>query len=509
MPAQTVIVIGAGLAGLSCGCYAQMNGYSSRIFEHHEKPGGVAAAWRRGDYLIDGGIHFLMGHRPGQSAYELYRELGATGRAYPDLTTYGRFIHEPTGVTVDVTPDLDRLAADLKAIAPEDQVRIDGLVAGVRSMQGSDWFAAMVTPPELMGPMQTVRMFWGMRSALRYYRGPYSRPMSEFVREWRSPVARDLLLSLFMPEVPAWFVLGLLALVADRQMGLLDEGCPGFVLPIEERYRSLGGTVQYSSTVETILVEEGSAVGIRLRDGTEHRAGIVVSAADGRATIFGMLGGRYVDADTRRRYDTWQVIRPTVMVSLGVKRTFSDQPHLLQLHLVSPIEMGPERISAMSVRIFNYGAGFAPVGRTVVQAMMEVDWDYWESLRVAGGTVYAEAKKQVAGDVIDRLERQFPGIAGQVDMVDVATPCTTWRYTLNHRGAYMGWMPTPANLMTQIRRTLPGLKGFFMAGQWVAPGGSVPACLYSGRHVVQILCHQDHRPFTATVPVGRQDLSGR
>ena len=178
MPARTVIIIGAGLAGLSCGCYAQMNGYSSRIFEHHEKPGGVAAAWRRGEYLIDGGIHFLMGHRPGQSAYELYRELGAAGHAYPDLTTYGRFVHEPTGVTVDVTPDLDRLAADLKAISPEDAGRIDGLVAGVRAMQGSDMFATMAAPPELMGPVQTARMFWGMRSTLRYYRGPYGRPMS-------------------------------------------------------------------------------------------------------------------------------------------------------------------------------------------------------------------------------------------------------------------------------------------------------------------------------------------
>ena len=225
-----------------------------------------------------------------------------------------------------------------------------------------------------------------------------------------------------MPEVPAWFVLGLLALVADRQMGLLDEGCPGFVLPIEARYRSLGGTVQYGSTVETILVEDGRAVGVRLRDGTEHRADVVVSAADGRTTIFGMLGGSYVDADTRRRYETWQVIRPTVMVSLGVTRTFADQPHLLQLLLASPIEMGPERIAAMSVRIFNYGAAFAPAGKTVVQAMMEVDWDYWESLRDAGGTVYAEAKTRVAGDVIDRLERRFPGIAGQVEMVDVATP---------------------------------------------------------------------------------------
>ena len=71
-----VIIIGAGLAGLSAGCYAQMNGYRSRIFEHHSRPGGVAAAWKRGEYLIDGGIHFVMAHKPGTGLHELSRQLG-------------------------------------------------------------------------------------------------------------------------------------------------------------------------------------------------------------------------------------------------------------------------------------------------------------------------------------------------------------------------------------------------------------------------------------------------
>ena len=92
MPVESLIIIGAGLAGLSAGCYARMNGYRSHIFEHHSKPGGVAAAWKRKGFLIDGGIHFLMGHRPGQPTYELYRELGTTQtNNFLDLTTYIRF----------------------------------------------------------------------------------------------------------------------------------------------------------------------------------------------------------------------------------------------------------------------------------------------------------------------------------------------------------------------------------------------------------------------------------
>ena len=50
MAEKSLIIIGAGLAGLSTGCYAQMNGYQSCIFEHHTAPGGVAAAWKRKGY---------------------------------------------------------------------------------------------------------------------------------------------------------------------------------------------------------------------------------------------------------------------------------------------------------------------------------------------------------------------------------------------------------------------------------------------------------------------------
>ena len=137
MNEKSIIIIGAGLAGLSAGCYAQMNGYRSHIFEHSNKPGGVAAAWKRKDYLIDGGIHFLMGHRPGQPIYDLYRELGtADDDCCVDMTTYGRFIDEATGLKLDITCNLDQLADDLKAIGPDDGKLIDDLISSARAIQG-------------------------------------------------------------------------------------------------------------------------------------------------------------------------------------------------------------------------------------------------------------------------------------------------------------------------------------------------------------------------------------
>jgi len=183
-----------------------------------------------------------------------------------------------------------------------------------------------------------------------------------------------------------------------------------------------------------------------------------------------------------------------------VDRDLSDLPWLLMIKLQEPIVIGEEAIKQIILRVFNYSDRFAPPGKTVVQASLETTWDYWSGLRAASETGYRTEKERVAAQVVERLEMQFPGLAAQVEMTDVTTPYTTWRYTRNHRGAYMGWLPTPRVLLTTLPRTLPGLADFYMAGQWVLPGGGVPPCLFSGRHAIQMLCRRDGRPFSTSEP---------
>lgn len=59
MPRIRVAIIGAGVAGLSAGCYAQLNGLQSEIFELHGIPGGLCTSWERKGYLFDGSIRYL------------------------------------------------------------------------------------------------------------------------------------------------------------------------------------------------------------------------------------------------------------------------------------------------------------------------------------------------------------------------------------------------------------------------------------------------------------------
>jgi phytoene dehydrogenase-like protein len=500
MAEKSIIIIGAGLAGLATGCYGRMNGYRTRILEHHSEPGGVAKAWKNNGYVIDGGIHYLMGHRPGQACYDLYREVGIfENRSYPDLDTFVRYTDEVTGHSVSFTHDLDRLARDLKAIAPTEAKVIDQFIAGVRGLQRTDMFGVMATPPELAGLFGTLKQAWALRRSLFYLGGPFHQPMEKFTANIKDEGLRRMLVNLFLPEVPVWFVFLILSLLANRQLGLLGGSCHDFVASMEERYKNLGGEIAFNSTVKEILVENDRAVGVRLEDGTEQRADVVVSAGDGYSTIFKLLGGRYVDQKVKDRYQNWKQLCPILTLSFGVAREFPGEPPLNFLLLKKPMTIGAVTIDGFPVRLFNYGTHFSPPGKTVVQALLHTDWKFWNELR-ADRARYEVEKKRVCEETLARLEPHYPGLTAQVELTDIATPYTTWRYTLNHEGAFMGWLPTPQTLRETIAKTLPGLGHFYMAGQWVMPGGGVPPCIYSGRHVIQILCQRDGKKFSTSFP---------
>jgi phytoene dehydrogenase-like protein len=113
--------------------------------------------------------------------------------------------------------------------------------------------------------------------------------------------------------------------------------------------------------------------------------------------------------------------------------------------------------------------------------MFAADYTYWKNLREDRERYQAE-KERIADQVIALLDQCYPGLASQVEMRDVATPTTWERYTGNWQGSMEGWQMTRKTFPPfHMSKTLPGLKGFYMAGQWVEPGGATAAV--SGRNV--------------------------
>lgn len=504
MAEKSIIIIGGGIAGLSAGCYGQMNGYRTKIFELHDKPGGVCTAWERKGYTIDGCIHWLVGTNPANEFYHIWKELGALpGQTIVDHECYLR-IEGKGGKVFNVYADLDRLERHMKELAPEDKNVIEEFIKGARACTHVKM--PVDKAAELYSPIDGLKLMFKMMPFLRIMRKWGKTSTLAFSRRFKNTFMRQAFSIGFSGDLsedfPMLFMLMTLAWLDQKAAGYTIGGSLEFSRAIERRYLALGGEISYKSPVAKILVKNDKAVGVRLADGTEHRSDIVISAADGHATIFGMLGGKYIDAKIRGYYEKPRLFPPLVYVGLGVRRTFDDMPSSVagtSFPLDKPVTVAGKKHERLGVHIYNFDPSLAPKGKTALKVMFNTDYDYWKRLR---GDLrrYKAEKEQIADQVVAALDQRFPGLAAKVEMRDVATPLTWERYTGNWRGSYEGWLPTGQSFMKRMSKTLPGLDSFYMTGQWVEEGGGLPAVAMSARNVVQIVCKKDKRPFVTTTP---------
>ena len=499
MEQKSIIIIGAGIAGLSAGCYGEMNGYSTQIFELHDKPGGLCTSWKRKGYTIDGCLHWLVGSGPGVSLYRIWEELGVVqGRS---MINHEEFIcvEGEGGKVFIVYTDIDRLEQHMKELAPQDTDVIEVFTKALHNCARFDM--PVEKAPELYRPVDGFKMLFKMFPFLRIMRKWKRISIQDFAKRFSDPFLREAFpLTFFnLPDFPMMAMLMTLAWMHQKSASFPEGGSLKFSRAIEWRYLDLGGKIHYCSPVTEMLVENDQAVGVRLANGTMYRGDIVISAADGHTTIFNILRGKYINNKIQGYYDKLPIFPPLIHVALGVARSFEGLPHSVVYPLDEPVTIAEREQKRIGVEIYNFDLTLAPPDKTVLKVMFTSDYEYWKKLKQDPERYKAE-KEQIADQVITLLDQRFPGLASQVEMGDVATPMTWERYTGNWQGSFEGWLITTKSFGMRMSKTLPGLNNFYMAGQWVEPGGGVPTAAMSGRNVIQIICKRDKKTFVTNLP---------
>ncbi|HVM50252.1 MAG TPA: NAD(P)/FAD-dependent oxidoreductase [Candidatus Acidoferrum sp.] len=493
-----VVIIGGGVAGLSCGCYLQMNGYRTEILEMNDGPGGLCVAWDRGAYRFDGCLRWLVGTNPNTFFYRIWHELGGiSGREIHDQHEFLR-VEGRGGEVLRVTADLDALARDCKQLSPSDASRIDALVRASRRCASLDAPEKAMELMNIFDKMRMVRqylpMLWTVGSWMR-------RPVSKYAAGYHSPFLREVVLALAgHPRMSSLVLVMVLGWRSRRNAGSIVGGSRVFTEGVAARYQQLGGVFRFNAPVASITVENDRATGVRCADGTSIPAGTVVSCADAHNTIYNMLGGRYLTRQVRHLYGKCEVFPGLLQASFGIGITFPEAPHGLSFPIAAPLKVDDVTShDRLEVGIFGADSGLCPEGKTIMLVRMFSRFEYWSRLRDNSPADYTEAKDKLLRDLVGILDRRFPGLAADVEESDLATPATFARFTGNWQGSFQGWLPTPRSLGHRLPRSLPGLKNFYLGGHWVDPGGGLPQAALSGRYIAQMVCARDGRKFSTSV----------
>ena len=495
--AKSIIIIGAGMGGLAAGVYGQMNGYETQIFEMHNKPGGQCTSWKRKGYTFDPCIHHFFGCKPGSRVCQMWHELGALPRELVTLE-HCTAVTSPDGKMFLDYYDLEKLKETLLKLSTADSKMIEQYIGAIKVLSndkigdamdsGSFWKMLTILP-------STLSMRKWIKMNMRTYSERFSDP---FLRK------AFALLIYSNPDAPLMFhfMRHVGGLSGDVQWPV--GGAAEFAKSIEKRYLALGGKVHYKSRVEKILVESDKAVGIKIADGSEHRADIIISNADGRKTICDMLEGKYINETVRGYCAPNSDEAPfAVNVCLGVNRDLSGEPSSLVLLLDQPVTIANHKHESIEAQLYGFDKSMAPAGKGTIKVELLASYSYWKQLYNDDREKYKQEKQRVAEQVIGILESHFRGIRNQVEVIDVYTLMTWERYM----GGTQGWFNFPNRKLDfsmredlsdkKFKTTLPGLSNFYFVGVWASAMGSLAHNANSGKTIIRRICKKDGKEFKA------------
>ena len=487
---RQIVIIGGGIAGLCAAVYAAQAGYQVELLEQHSAPGGLATSWRRGEYTFETCLHWLVGSNPKGTLHAQWQEVFDIDKlTFIQPEEYLRLESE-RGETLSIYSDVVRLEQELLKIAPDDRVEIRRFASAIRRLADfplldfSDTWSQRVSAFLRMARRLPLLIRWARISG------------EEYGRRFKHPLLRRFFAEGTSGRISVVAMVFMLAWMSRANAAYPIGGSKAVISPVVERLTTLGGRLRLGAKVEAILVENDTAVGVRLAGGEIIKADWVISAADGHATIYDLLGGKYKDDAIDKLYGKGVTFPSYLQVSLGVASDLSNEPgHLVQV-LDAPLKIDPETsMDAVTFRIFHFDPTFAPAGKTAVTCFIPTyNFGYWLDLQRRDVARYEHEKWRIADAVTAILERRLSGIRERIEAIDVSTPVSVVRFTGNWKGSMEGWLPTPSAGLTR-RQTLPGLRRFFMVGQWVQPGGGLPSGLMTARAAIQSICKEDGLPF--------------
>jgi phytoene dehydrogenase-like protein len=491
---EKVLIIGGGVAGMSAGIYSAMNGFDTEILEMHTVAGGQCTAWERKNYRFDYCLHWLVGTSKGPFN-EIWKETNVLNDETEiiDHKIHSQII-DREGNKFIIYADIDRWERYLLEIAPEDEAPIRKMC---RTMRKSAYLKPFALAPELRTTWDYIRLIPEMLPVMLVV-SKYGRlTCREYFDKlnFKSEKIKTALYSMYgdrnFSSLAFIFMLGWFN---QKNAGYIKGGSYPLAQRMLEKFEKLGGKMSFKKRVEKVIVENDTAKGVVLTDGTMMRADWVISAADGSSTIFKMLDGKYISKEIDHAYKNWELFTPLVQVSFGINKVVQAESPII-LNFTKNLSIGRTKLEyGYSVMNYSYDSTMAPEGKTTIVMRYETPWKLWEDLE---GEEYRVEKKQIEKDATACLEKVYPGIAEYIEVIDVATPKTDVKYTGVKEGAYEGFMPSRENMMKGLKMQLPGLKNFYMAGQWLFPGGGLPPSAQTGKWAVQMICRKKKQIFVS------------
>lgn len=465
-----VVIIGAGIGGLVCGCYLAKAGMKVLIVEKNNKPGGYCSSLNVNDFIFD--ISALQSCREDNEFGKIIRELGIDEKVEIKRVDPPYVIVTPD-VKIGIKNDINETIMTLQEEFPQEASNIRGFFNFIRTTSFSSLF-------------------------LRWKNKTFKDLLDQYLKDSRLKTVMMVLLG--QAGVSPLKISSLTGVFYLRNLifdgGYFTKGgLKTFADAFVSRFKEAGGEIVFSHLVEKIEIKNKRAIGINFQKGNFILNKYVVSNCDATQTFLRLVGEDNLNAGFVNRLKKLIPSVSAFIVYLGINKDLKDTvEHCQELwycpnsNIDNPWD--PKRLEGESFggHIYCYFYSFkdptlAPAGNESISIGIMVphlDKEYWY-----------KNKEWLADKLIKEIEKTLiPQLSNFIIKKLIITPLSLEGYSLNRNGAMRGWAPFPTQIDRSIMPQETPIERLYLAGHWVTmPFGEsgLPMAAYVGRRVARLI----------------------
>jgi phytoene dehydrogenase-like protein len=485
---KKIVIIGAGISGLTAGIYAQKAGFETEIYEKHTVPGGQCTGWKRKDFYIDNCISWMTGASERYAVYPMWKEIGFLTEDVKVKQHEAFYTSELDGRQVSLYRDLEKAQNEMLKLSPQDKKIIKAFFKAVK--QSENLQVPVKAPMDMMNLFDFTKLGLSMIGIVPVMLKYSKMTLGQLSKKFKDPLLQKMILDYLPESYSAHVLFCAYGAIASGGGGVPYGGSLNAALRIAKKYESLGGKIHLKSNVKEVVISGGKTQGIKLEDGTMINADYVICSTDIDHAFHNLMSEELMPKALRRAYE--DNISNPLGSSFQVAYVFDGETTEVNKRFFFDCEgfsLAQRKITRMNLKNYSFDPEASPKGKSLFQVKIlqnEDEYLYWENLYKTDKKRYEAEEAKASEDIMKAIEKRFPFTKGKLTTLDVWTPYTYTRFCNAYRGVYMSFITTPKSKgIFQVPGVVKGVSNLFLAGQWLGVPGGIPIAMTTGKFAVQ------------------------
>jgi len=487
---KKVIVIGAGPGGLSSAMILASKGIDVTVYEQKSYPGGRNGFISRNGFTFDIGPTFLMMLNILEDVFKMSGKELTDHVKITELEPMYRLSFDGGKKEFFPSRDHEKMKSEIEKFSP-------GSFEGYKKYLKDEARKYRKIFPILRKPFNSVTdlLDWELLSS-----GPSATPLKTLSDVIGSYYKDEYMQKAFTFQgkyigMSPWEAPGLFSILSYVEHGggifHVEGGLNKISQAMTNIVQESGGKIHFNTKVSEIIVEDGTAKGVLLENGTIDRSDFVIINADFAHAMTHLVEERHRKKYNDRKIASLEYSCSGFLMYLGVDGIFDDLPHHNILfaddYRNNIDDIVKRKVISDDLSIYVQNASVvdktvAPNGKSTLFVLVFMPNN-------TSGIDWEKEKGPLREKVLDKLENQgFQGLRQKIEEEVIITP-TDWEkdysvyngaiFNISHKLKYMLYF-RPHNKFEDI-------GSCYLVGGGTHPGSGLPTIYESGRISAELI----------------------